>query len=146
MKNTVRLRLLRQYSSLYKRANVDLSICAYCSFQRQCLDHVPPLNWIESFDIERYQKRGGEFWLYPSCARCNAWLGAKELFTYQERLGYLYERYTKAVERESALWTKEEIDELGYSLQVMVKARQHFLKELMKAHRGVETNVINYGR
>ena len=146
MKNKERLRLLRTYAMHYKRADVDLAICAYCSFPRQCLDHVPPLAWIETFDIDKYKNRGGEFLLYPSCARCNGWLGHKELFTYSERLPYLYERYAKAVDKEATLWTKDEIDELGYSLQIMVKARQSLLKELMKAHRGVETNVINYGR
>ena len=138
-----RKRLIRTYGSLYKRADVDLSVCVYCGDDRYCLDHVPPISWIETFDIKKYKKRGGELLLYPACRQCNAWLGGKQLFDLKGRLQFLYERYMKEVDRINGLWSDDEIKEMSYVFQTMILSKREATKDLIRKFRKIEDKIMS---
>lgn len=55
------------------------------------MDHSPPLHWVGLLQPEFFKERKIPFKLYPACTDCNYILGAKRLFTYKERVKYIYE-------------------------------------------------------
>ena len=131
----------RELSALYKRTTrYPLSVCSYCGFPRQCLDHVPPLKIADSVDIQDFRFRGGEFILFPSCLECNALLGAKALCTYQERLHFLYTAYIKRITERS--WSRAEMEELGRGLKAFIEARQYINAIRIEKLRGIESRML----
>jgi hypothetical protein len=121
---------------------VSLGECVYCGSERQCLDHVPPISWIETFDLIKFKKDGGELLLYPSCHQCNKWLGDKPLFNYKERLLFLYDRYMAEVDKIKALWSEEEIAEMSSMFQRMIRAKQLMVRDLIRKHREIECRML----
>ena len=138
MKLKERNRLVRTYNHLYRRAEVELDKCFYCGANRECLDHVPPISWVESFDTTKYREQGNEFLLYPSCFKCNSYLGDKNLFDISERIEYLYQRYTKEIDKIVGLWTDEETEEMSPMFQDMIRNRTNRVKELVQRQRYLE--------
>lgn len=115
----VRKKALRAVGNLYKRAKVDLAVCAYCGDIRYCLDHVPPLQYVAEYvDVKKFIEKGGELLLYPVCDTCNSFLGSRKLPTVGDRLNYLLKKYASLSER--ATWSDEELSELGKNMQAMI--------------------------
>lgn len=140
MKIKERNRLLKTYGHWYKRADVNLDVCVYCGAQRQCLDHVPPLAWVESFDRS---KEDNEFLLYPSCFKCNAWLSNRSLFSFDERLDFLYRKYTKEIDKLVGLWSEDDLEEMSPMFQDMIRKKMNCVKELIQAQRHVEHQLLH---
>lgn len=137
-------RLIKEYGKLYKRLeNCDLGKCWYCDDRRQTLDHCPPIAQLENIDIDRFVKSGGELCLVPSCNECNSILGAKALFTPQERIVHLHEAYAKKIDKFFSDWTPDEIAELGPNMRREVLAKQRIVNEWIAKSRNIETNIIN---
>jgi len=103
---------------------------------------------VNSYIAEKYslsELRKIEFniglFLYPACRWCNQTLGAKELFTYEERLLFLYHKLHEKLDM-CTLWSNEEIEELDGELKRMIKARQiQIRREYLMRLRGVEINI-----
>ena len=96
----------------------QMKTCIYCKFPAQCRDHVPPRAW-ES--VYRTKKKKGTV---PSCFECNQLLGSVPIFTVEERIEYLRERY----EIRGAQWlvkpdcSAKELSLLPFVVQTEVRA------------------------
>lgn len=108
----------KMIGNLYRRVfDRDMSKCAYCGAPREGLDHVPPLSVAVNLDLEKDKVK---LFLYPCCSYCNGVLGNKRLYTYEERLIYLYNHTLRKIKDEEKQWSKEEIEELGPNLKQMI--------------------------
>lgn len=130
MNRLERKRLMKVYGGLYKRVGCfDWSKCAYCDRPMRVYDHVPPISIVEGLDIKVYRKRGGEFRLYPSCAKCNRYLRDYPPTDFYERLDYLIRQYEKRLNRIEH-WSEEELSEMGYNMRTHIIDRQKNIGEL----------------
>lgn len=138
-----RLAAIRAIGNLYERhGKFDGNSCAYCGSPRQCLDHVPPLDVAYyQIDLKKFQKTGGKLYLIPSCNLCNELLGAKKLFTYDERLAFLFERYAKLIREHK--WDDEEIEEMGPGLKAAIIESERHRQEYIRKLRGVENSILS---
>lgn len=120
VKSATRKAAIKALGMLYKRpSGIDLSKCVYCGDARQCLDHVPPLQYVYSeIDVNVYLEKGGELLFYPACTMCNGFLGSKPLLTLVDRLAFLYKKYAKAAEK--TVWSDDDMSELGSNLLKMI--------------------------
>ena len=144
MSASARSRAAREIGSLYSRIeNFDLAICAYCKSPRQCLDHVPPITFAATLDLDKFWESGGSLRLYPSCLECNSLLGSSKLSRYEERLYFLYEAYGKRIKEKQ--WSEYEIAALGRGLQDFVKGCQYRNQERIEKLRGIEENMLSIG-
>lgn len=118
--------LIKKYHNLYRiNSYFDRTICGYCNEPMECYDHVPAISLCENMDVQQYKKDGGNFWLIPSCSKCNNFLNNKNLPTYEERLLYLKDKYNNKLSKIKGVWTDEEIKEMGYMLQQMIIAKNN---------------------
>jgi len=132
--------LLKEYGRLYKRHIYDGSdsVCFYCGDNKHHMDHVPPLSIVDYATPERLRMLKIPMVLIPCCGDCNIQLGAKRLGTVEERLSYLYGYLTSKVEREIALWSEPEIEEMSPMFQKMIRSRRAKFNILIERLRGVE--------
>lgn len=132
MPKNERLKRLSQYGGLFTRmAKVSLDECWYCGAPRETLDHCPPISSVETLDITRFKKNGGEFLLIPSCFDCNTLLGAKRLGAPNERLAYLLLKYTKITNEHFCNWEEDQIAEMGYNLKDMIYKKDKMMREYL---------------
>lgn len=121
--------------------------CFYCGDPAEGLDHVPPISLI---DVMPYKKRKQD--RIPAvtvacCQECNSALSNRRLATVDDRLMFLESYYDAKFKQQNAMWTEEEINELGFSLQKSVRARQeklqryiHKIRAIQRRHIMVETH------
>lgn len=76
------------------------------------------------------------------CGDCNCALGNKRIHTIDERLIYLETYYENLFNKKYAMWTEEEINELGYSLQNSVRAKQEKLGRCRDKIRGIQKRFL----
>jgi hypothetical protein len=144
-----RQRLLATYGKFYskhffeKHPEERYAGCYYCGELCDNKDHVPPLNWIESQRVAEWIKRGYELLLVKSCASCNSLLGDKPLFTLADRAQHVAEELEKKYERDSALWSNEEIKEMSPLFQRMIRARKEAVQGLLRRIRHSQWRAIN---
>lgn len=140
-------RLQMLYGHLYEfDPREDRMKCCYCGDVRECVDHVPALHVVDMLGSKKVRELDVDFFLYPSCHKCNSTLHASFLLTYEERLSFLYDHYLKKADKET-FWPIDEIEELGGSLRDMIVARQKQLRrELLDRIRGIEINLCNLGK
>ena len=125
--------LMKVHGHKYKRHFTNEGYyCFYCGDPGQCLDHVPPLSMMDVLSKEKIKKDRIPRALVPCCNECNGALGDRQLLSVMDRLLYLESYYDAYLKRCRALWTDEEIDELGSSLKEYVRHRQD------KLHRYVD--------
>ena len=144
MKASKRLTLVRLYGTLYTRMeNVPLDTCWYCGSPRECLDHTPPLGYLEHMDINRFRERGGKFTLVPSCNTCNALLGNRKLLSPNEKISWLLGAYSRLFDRAYYGWSDDDIEEMGYNFRVMISHSISKASSYMAKVREIENRIID---
>lgn len=135
--------LMKLHGSKYKRHFLTEGYyCFYCSDPAQCLDHVPPLSMIDVYTHEERKKSNIPAVLLSCCTECNSALGSRLLPTANERLLYLESYYEAFFKKQKAMWTDDEIDELGDSLKSSVRARQEKLNRYVDKIRAIQLRLI----
>ena len=116
--------------------------CFYCNDPAECLDHVPPLSLIDNMPYKERKRFGIPAALVPCCDECNRILGDRVLVNVEDRLLYLESYYDKYLNRQKSMWTNDEIEELGPSLQDMVRSRQEKLQRFVHKIRAIQLRQI----
>jgi hypothetical protein len=80
--------------------------------------------------------------LVPCCDECNRILGDRVLVNVEDRLLYLESYYDKYLNKQKSMWTDDEIEELGPSLQDMVRSRQEKLQRFVHKIRAIQLRQI----
>ena len=136
---------LKQFGHLYSFEDYgDRLTCAYCGDVREQIDHIPPISLLASDEIDELKLRGVEFMTVPSCALCNRALSNRPLWTFEDRVLFLYERLLTKADG-AVFWSDEEINEsLTGHLKREVTAVQNKLKnDLILRLRGLENRLCN---
>lgn len=107
---------------------VHKEICFYCGETGINRDHIHP---VSVRDVKR--SFNGQETVY-ACQECNSLLSDGYFSDVVERIRFLIEAFTKRhnLNKPSPKWDKEELEELGHSLKMAVKAK---LKEHQDAER-----------
>lgn len=116
--------------------------CFYCGDPAECLDHVPPVSLIGDLKPEYRRLHGIPAALVPACLECNSALGDRRLLTVVDRLLYLESFYDAKFKKQQAMWTEDEIQELGYVLQNVVRSKQEKLQRYIHKIRGIQMRQI----
>lgn len=136
--------LIKRYGPLYKRViGFDLSKCAYCSFPRQALDHVPAISLLDGIDVPQYIKSGGKFLLYPVCTQCNNYLRNKGYTSYIDRLDFLAKKYLDKM-RNTEIWSPHELSQLTGTLKAYIQANQFKIRTLVQKQENIEENILKH--
>jgi hypothetical protein len=142
-KRNKRQELQRLHNHKYTRHYTNEGYyCFYCNDPADCLDHVPPLSLIDTMPYEERKRFGIPAALVPCCKECNSALGDRVLVTIEDRLLYLESYYDKFFNKQKAMWTDDEIKELGSSLQNMVRSRQEKLQRFVHKIRAIQLRQI----
>lgn len=145
MKKQERSKLLKQYGHLYRKhvaEGVSMRECFYCADPADTVDHCPPIAWIDSRAPEAWRSAGIPLALIGACRACNGLLGDKPLFTALDRLLSLENALEKRYEREVALWSDDEIAEMGPEFQRTIKARKAKSNHLLGRIRNVQRRAL----
>lgn len=138
-RNKHREQLIKQHNHKYIRHYTNEGYyCFYCGDPADTLDHVPPLSVIDSMPYEQRKRFEIPAVLVPCCSECNGALGDRRLTTVQDRLNFLESYYDAFFKKQQAMWHEEEIKQLGYTLQVGVRARQERLQRYIHKIRGIQ--------
>ena len=109
--------------------------CHYCGAPANTKDHIIPVSYLRNMSTNKARRAIGQ--TVDCCAECNSLLGAKALFTIEERAEeiarMLSRRYKK--ELDAPVWTDEEIEDLGPSLRESIKGKQFLRNEVMERVR-----------
>lgn len=136
---------IKQFGHLYTFEDYgDRLTCAYCGDVREHVDHIPPISLLRSEEITDMKERGIEFITVPACALCNVALGNKPLWTFEDRVLFLYERLLTKADG-AVFWSDEEINEsLSGQLKREVISQQAALRrDLIDRLRGLENRLCN---
>ena len=108
--------------------------CHDCGAPADTKDHIIPISYRRPARTSG-MRRSGE--TVDCCAECNSLLGAKALFTIEERAEEIARMLTRRYKKElnAPIWSEEEIEELGPSLKNSVKAKQFLRDEVMERVR-----------
>lgn len=135
--------LYSSYSHLYHRVHeIDQSECYYCGEPREAYDHVPPLHVVDQVSTEKIRELDINLLLLPSCTHCNSLLGSKHLVTIGERLDHLHKKLSDKYEKDSVLWSEEELEEMSYTFQLFIKARSATMSGLLSRIRHIEKKIV----
>ncbi len=92
--------------------------CEYCGMPADSIDHVPPQT-VRPFMMESGLSKRIQFVSVWACRECNCYLGAKALFTIEERKRFIkkvlrlkYKKYLKIPD-----WSDSELSRVGYTLE-----------------------------
>ena len=89
-------RLQMLYGHLYEfDPREDRMKCCYCGDVRECVDHVPALHVVDMLGSKKVRELDVDFFLYPSCSKCNSTLHTSFLLTYEERLSFEFRGATR---------------------------------------------------
>lgn len=135
--------LLAVYGSLYQHHFSEQGLCFYCADPADGKDHVPPVSWIESQQMEDWREQKIPFVTVNCCRACNAALGSRPLFTTQERTAFLLDKLNTLFDRRFVIWTDEELSELGHSLQGSARARMFETNHLAQRIRALQLRLIH---
>lgn len=134
-----RIQLMKTHGHKYTRHFLTEGYyCFYCGEPANSLDHVPPLSAMEVLNKEKRKKDNIPAALVPCCMECNGALGGRQLWTVFDRLLYLESYFDAFFKKQKALWTDEEINELGYSLRESVRHRQDKLDRYRDKIRAIQ--------
>ena len=108
--------------------------CHYCGAPADTKDHIIPISYLRN---SRPNAARGIGDTVDCCRECNNLLGAKALFSIEERAHEIAECLTRRYKKElnAPIWTDEEIEELGPSLQKSIKAKQFLRDEILERIR-----------
>lgn len=131
------------YHHLYERHYMEQpNRCFYCDEPMTCLDHVPPLSSMEGLNTAELRRYGIPMLLIPACTDCNTMLGDRHLLTVAERLDYLENKLARELDKKFTLWSEDEINELGPSLQNVVRAKQRKLRDKVSRLRKIQERIV----
>lgn len=121
----INIRLL--LSSRYKK--IKGSFCYYCGDLATCYDHTIPVSYLiktreHLFDIP----------LLPSCTECNNLLGSFLFKSLEDRKAFVKKKLKKKYNKvlKSALWSEEELNELGPELQMTIRSMEEEKNIILK--------------
>ena len=138
-----RKQLMQTHGHKYKRHFLTEGYyCFYCGDPAQALDHVPPLSMMEVLDRDKIKKDRIPRALVPCCTECNTALGDRQLINVFDRLLYLESYYDAFFKQQRAMWSDEEIDELGYSLREFVRHKQDRLDRYVDKIRAIQVRQL----
>jgi hypothetical protein len=128
--------LIQQYNALYSDLELvdpsDKWFCFYCGQEAGTKDHQPPITKIDTLITKG---KPFEAVLIPACLECNSILSDLTTLTVCERTelvkNKLRNKYKKQL-RSYALWTEEDIKELGPGLKPMVIASIKLAEETIE--------------
>jgi len=146
-KKAERARLSRIYNHLYTPHSFEgqnIRECFYCGDPAETRDHCPPLSWVETRQQDAWRDAGVPFLTVPCCTPCNSLLGGRGLFTLKERVDYVEQRLSIKFDRETTLWSEDEIGEMSPSFQRTLRARQHAVDALAKRVQNAQARSIDY--
>ena len=105
-------------------------ICLYCGLPASCVDHCPALSSVMSVGSEYCEENKIPLFLVPSCSECNHLIGARVLWTIEERRAFIAGRLKKRYKRICNLpaWSDEDIAKLGRGLKSMVRRNEDLRK------------------
>jgi hypothetical protein len=100
---------------------VGMDSCTYCGEWGDTRDHVTPVAWNR---VRRQNGPAPQKNTVPCCSECNSFLGARPLFTIEDRASYLAEALSKYHRKILALpnWSVDELAELGATVRRSVLA------------------------
>jgi len=134
-----RQQLMKTHGHKYQRHFITEGYyCFYCGDPAQALDHVPPLTMMDVIGPEKIKKDRIPRALVPCCTECNSALGNRQLMTVFDRLLYLESYYEAFFKQQKAMWSDEEIDELGPSLREFVRHKQDKLDRYIDKIRAIQ--------
>lgn len=147
-RNKKREELMQKHHHKYVRHyTTEGYYCFYCGDPAEGLDHVPPLSLIDTMPYERRKASRIPATLVACCSECNSALNNRRLVNVEERLEFLESYYDAKFKTQNAMWTEEEIQELGPSLQNSVRCRQeklqryvHKIRAIQRRHMMTETH------
>lgn len=115
------------------RRKVEDDLCMYCGDIATTRDHVPPKKWLNLFSLHALHLTENKV-VVPACRNCNCVLGAKPLFTIEERRAYmrtyLWRKHGKLLATPG--WKEEEITQLGRNLQRYIRGELHRKQHVMR--------------
>ena len=141
-----RKRRQRTFGHLYRRhrgETIDRNTCFYCGDAAEHLDHCPPLAWIDSRTSEQWREASIPVVLLPSCSQCNQALGDRPLFTVLDRLLNLENILHVRYERDAALWSDAELEDMGESFKRSIEARRKASNALLARLRHVQWRTLH---
>lgn len=107
--------------------------CHYCGAPADTKDHIIPVSYLTNSKPSQRQRHSiGE--TVDCCRECNSLLGAKAVFTVEERAHEIAERLTRRYSKElkAPYWSEEELAELGPTLRDSIVAKQSVRKEVLE--------------
>lgn len=123
-KRAHRRQLEVSYGDRYYMHESERGVCFYCGDIATELDHCPPLAWVDLKTFDNWKKDNVSFLLVSSCSQCNQRLGDKPLFKLSERVEHIMKYLEDKYEKNSTLWSDDEIKEMSKDFQKTIKARQ----------------------
>lgn len=108
--------------------------CHYCGAPADTKDHIIPICYLRNGRPNGARSIGETV---DCCRECNSLLGAKALFSIEERANEIAEclmrRYKKEIK--APIWTDEELNELKPTLRRQIKAKQYLRAEILERLR-----------
>ena len=137
--NRHRKELIKMHNHKYTRHyTTEGYYCFYCGDPAEGLDHVPPISLMDIMPYEKRKQDRIPAVTVACCQDCNGALSNRRLSTVDDRLLFLESYYDAKFKKQTAMWTEEEINGLGYSLQIMVRAKQEQLQRYIHKIRGIQ--------
>ena len=108
--------------------------CHYCGAPANTKDHIVPISYLRNSRPKSCSSIGDTV---DCCSECNSLLGAKALFSIQERANEIAECLTRRYSKElkAPYWSPEELDELGETLRKSIEAKQFLRNEILERVR-----------
>jgi hypothetical protein len=129
-RRSIRLAMLSLYHSRYEPVTCATpNRCFYCGAIATQMDHCPSLGTSSTLGDGW---RRVQHYLIPSCGPCNGMLSDRPLLTPCARASYIATKLEREFNRYSALWTDEEIAEMGQSFVESLKARDKVMREMLR--------------
>lgn len=108
--------------------------CHYCGAPADTKDHIVPIAYLRNGRPQGSRSVGTTV---DCCRECNSLLGAKALFSIEERAYEVSEcllrRYKKEIN--APVWTDDELAELQPTLRRQIKAKQFLRMEVLERVR-----------
>lgn len=115
-----------------------MSTCHYCGADADTKDHIIPIVYLRN-GRPRNRRAIGD--TVDCCRECNSLLGAKALFSIEERANELAECLTRRYKKElkAPIWTEEDLSDLGPTLRKQIEAKQYLRQETLERVRNASS-------
>jgi 5-methylcytosine-specific restriction endonuclease McrA len=112
--------------------------CHYCGAPADTKDHIVPIAYLRN---SRPQGSRSVGCTVDCCRECNSLLGAKALFSVEERAHEIAECLTRRYKKElkAPVWTDDELAELMPILKRQIEAKQFLRMEVLDRVRNASS-------